>query len=90
MMRAAEDIQVPVNFISNSVAGTTGTIELRATWPNADGTLVPGQLVDVTVNLAQIPHATAGAARGPETPAPTASSSMPSRTAPPSRCRSRC
>ncbi len=52
-----EDIQVPVNFISNSVAGTTGTIELRATWPNTDAALVPGQLVDVTVNLAEIPHA---------------------------------
>jgi multidrug efflux system membrane fusion protein len=52
-----QDIAVPVNFISNTVAGTTGTIELRATYPNTDGTLVPGQLVDVTVNLAQIPHA---------------------------------
>lgn len=55
---AAEDIQVPVNFISNAVAGTTGTIELRATYANTDMALVPGQLVDVTVALAEIPHAT--------------------------------
>ncbi|HWU53925.1 MAG TPA: efflux RND transporter periplasmic adaptor subunit [Rhizomicrobium sp.] len=52
------DIQVPVNFISNAVANGTGTIELRATYPNADMALVPGQLVNVTVALAEIPHAT--------------------------------
>jgi membrane fusion protein, multidrug efflux system len=52
------DIQVPVNFISNAVTNTTGTIELRATYPNADMALVPGQLVDVIVALAQIPNAT--------------------------------
>jgi len=54
----ANDIQVPVNFISNAVLGTTGTIELRATYANADMALVPGQLVDVTVALSEIPHAT--------------------------------
>jgi membrane fusion protein, multidrug efflux system len=53
-----EDIQAPVNFISNAVTGTTGTIELRATYPNQDMALVPGQLVDVVVALAEIPHAT--------------------------------
>jgi membrane fusion protein, multidrug efflux system len=52
------DIKVPVNFVSNAVAGATGTIELRARYPNTDMTLVPGQLVDTTVVLAQIPHAT--------------------------------
>jgi len=52
------DIQVPVNFVSNAVTNTTGTIELRATYPNADMALVPGQLVDVTVALAEIPNAT--------------------------------
>jgi multidrug efflux system membrane fusion protein len=55
---AAQDIQIPVNFVSNAVAGTTGTIELRATYANPDMALVPGQLVDVTVGLAEIPHAT--------------------------------
>jgi multidrug efflux system membrane fusion protein len=53
-----KDIQVPVNFIGNAVTNTTGTIELRATYPNPDMALVPGQLVDVTVALSEIPHAT--------------------------------
>jgi multidrug efflux system membrane fusion protein len=52
-----KDIQVPVNFIGNAVTNTTGTIELRASYPNADMALVPGQLVDVTVALAEIPNA---------------------------------
>jgi multidrug efflux system membrane fusion protein len=52
------DIQVPVNFIGNAVNSTTGTIELRASYPNPDMALVPGQLVDVTVALAEIPNAT--------------------------------
>lgn len=52
------DIQVPVNFIGNAVTSNTGTIELRATYPNTDMALVPGQLVDVTVALAEIPNAT--------------------------------
>jgi multidrug efflux system membrane fusion protein len=55
---APEDIRVPVNFVSNNVAGATGTIELRATYPNTDMALVSGQLVDVTVALAEIPNAT--------------------------------
>jgi multidrug efflux system membrane fusion protein len=54
---AAADIQAPVNFISNAVTGSTGTIELRATYPNKDMALVPGQLVDVVVALSEIPHA---------------------------------
>jgi multidrug efflux system membrane fusion protein len=53
-----QDIQVPVNFIGNAVTSTTGTIELRASYPNPDMALVPGQLVDVTVALAEIPDAT--------------------------------
>lgn len=52
------DIQVPVNFIGNAVTSNTGTIELRASYPNTDMALVPGQLVDVTVALAEIPDAT--------------------------------
>jgi multidrug efflux system membrane fusion protein len=55
---AAQDIVIPVNFVGNAVAGTTGTIELRATYPNTEMSLVPGQLVDVTVGLAEIPRAT--------------------------------
>src|SRR5689334_7435764 len=52
------DIQVPVNFIGNAVTNNTGTIELRGSYPNPDMALVPGQLVDVTVALAEIPNAT--------------------------------
>jgi len=52
------DIQVPVNFIGNAVTNTTGTIELRASYDNPDMALVPGQLVDVTVALSEIPNAT--------------------------------
>jgi multidrug efflux system membrane fusion protein len=55
---ATQDIQVPVNFIGNAVTNTTGTIELRASYDNSDMALVPGQLVDVTVALAEIPNAT--------------------------------
>jgi multidrug efflux system membrane fusion protein len=48
---------VPVNFVSNAVNATSGTIELRATYDNADASLVPGQLVNVVVELADIPNA---------------------------------
>ncbi|MGN6517240.1 MAG: efflux RND transporter periplasmic adaptor subunit [Rhizomicrobium sp.] len=51
-----------VDFVGNAVSATTGTIELRATFPNADDRLVPGQVVDVGVALNQynnvlvVPH----------------------------------
>ncbi len=41
----------PVNFIGNAVSADTGTIELRATFQNADLRLVPGQMVNVGVTL---------------------------------------
>jgi multidrug efflux system membrane fusion protein len=53
-----ETLTAPVNFVSNAVSNSAGTIELRATFPNEDGALVPGQLVDVTVALADIKNAT--------------------------------
>lgn len=49
-------ITAPVDFVSNAVS-SAGTIELRATFPNLDGLLVPGQLVDVTAALDDIPGA---------------------------------
>ena len=49
-----KDVSAPVNFISNMVNATSGTIELRATFPNTDSALVPGQLVDVVVELATL------------------------------------
>ncbi|MGN6147977.1 MAG: efflux RND transporter periplasmic adaptor subunit [Rhizomicrobium sp.] len=51
-----------VDFVGNAVSATTGTIELRATFPNTDDKLVPGQVVDVSVALNQfqksivVPH----------------------------------
>ncbi len=53
-----DTLTAPVNFISNIVSNSAGTIELRSTFANEDGALVPGQLVDVTVALANIPKAT--------------------------------
>ena len=47
-----------MDFISNTVGANTGTIELRATFPNADQRLVPGQSVNVGVTLNQIAGAT--------------------------------
>ena len=52
-----EDVTAPVDFISNAVSNSAGTIELRATFANKDAALVPGQLVDVTVALANIKNA---------------------------------
>lgn len=55
-------LTAPVDFVSNAVDDKTGTIELRATFPNQNGYLVPGQLVDVGVTLdnlkgvAVVPH----------------------------------
>jgi multidrug efflux system membrane fusion protein len=46
-----------VDFVGNAVSSTTGTIELRATFPNTDNRLVPGQVVDVAVALNQFNNA---------------------------------
>ncbi len=51
-------IAMPVDFIGNQVDARTGTIELRATFPNADHRLVPGQLVDVGITMNDYPNAT--------------------------------
>lgn len=48
----------PVTFTGNVVNDQTGTIELRVTLDNRDGVLVPGQVVDVSVALDDIPNAT--------------------------------
>ncbi len=50
-------LSAPVDFVSNAVDKGTGTIELRATFPNTDNVLVPGQLVDVGVKLDLLKHA---------------------------------
>jgi multidrug efflux system membrane fusion protein len=60
----------PVDFISNHVDDASGTIELRASFQNVDASLVPGQLVSVSVELGGIAGATVipreGVNTGPE------------------------
>ena len=41
-----------LSFINNTVDGSTGTILLKATFPNPDKTLWPGQFVNVILRLA--------------------------------------
>jgi membrane fusion protein, multidrug efflux system len=40
-----------VTFMNNTVDPTTGTIQLKATFPNADNALWPGQFLDVALTL---------------------------------------
>lgn len=48
----------PLSFIDNLVDSTTGTIKLKATFPNADHALWPGQFLNVVMTLRTIDHAT--------------------------------
>ena len=52
-----QNISAPIDFISNAVNKISGTIELRSTFANQDESLVPDQLVNVTVQLNDIPGA---------------------------------
>jgi multidrug efflux system membrane fusion protein len=53
----SQGFSAPVDFIGNAVNKVSGTIELRSTFTNQDETLVPDQLVNVTVELDDIPGA---------------------------------
>ena len=46
-----------ITFVDNQVDQTTGTIRIKATFPNANRRLWPGQFVNVTVRLATDPAA---------------------------------
>ena len=46
-----------LSFIDNSADTTTGTIRLKAEFPNTDTALWPGQFVNVTLTLYQQPNA---------------------------------
>jgi multidrug efflux system membrane fusion protein len=50
-------LSAPVDFTSNAVNNQSGTIELRASFDNKDFSFLPGQLVNVTVELDTIPNA---------------------------------
>ena len=52
-----KSLAAPVDFINNAVNNVTGTIELRSTFKNENDVLVPGQLVNVSVQLDDIPAA---------------------------------
>jgi multidrug efflux system membrane fusion protein len=49
--------QGELTFIDNTVDTMTGTIQLRATFPNEDGTLWPGQFVQVVLTLSDLTNA---------------------------------
>ena len=46
--------QGDLTFVDNSVDETTGTILLKATFPNEDNVLWPGQFVQVTLTLSEL------------------------------------
>jgi len=57
-----ENMTVPppqgdLTFVDNSVDETTGTILLKATFPNEDDALWPGQFVQVTLTLSELTNA---------------------------------
>jgi membrane fusion protein, multidrug efflux system len=47
-----------LTFIDNTVDSTTGTIKLKATFPNDDHALWPGQFITVVMTLRTLDHAT--------------------------------
>jgi membrane fusion protein, multidrug efflux system len=49
--------QGALTFIDNSVDQSTGMIQLRATFPNQDGALWPGQFVTVDLTLSELTNA---------------------------------
>jgi multidrug efflux system membrane fusion protein len=59
--RAPTDTDPPssgtIDFVDNAVDQTTGTIRVKAAFPNADRRLWPGQFVNVVVTLAVDPNA---------------------------------
>ena len=46
-----------ITFVDNQVDQTTGTIRIKATFPNASRSLWPGQFVNVTIRLSSDPRA---------------------------------
>ena len=46
-----------LTFVNNTVDPSTGTIQLKATFPNADNRLWPGQFLNIVLTLTTVPHA---------------------------------
>ena len=61
VMATFQNMDVPpqgeLTFIDNAVDTTTGTIQLKATFPNEDNTLWPGQFVQVALTLSDLTNA---------------------------------
>lgn len=55
--KQGKPLTAPVDFVSNAVSSQSGTIELRARFDNAELSLVPGQLVNVIVELDDLRNA---------------------------------
>jgi len=55
--RGGTTLSAPIDFTDNAVSNVAGTIELRSTFNNEELSLVPGELVNVTVVLDDIPNA---------------------------------
>jgi multidrug efflux system membrane fusion protein len=55
--RAGEPVRGELNFVENAVDTSTGTIGLKALFPNDDEALWPGQYVDVVLELSVEPDA---------------------------------
>ncbi len=55
--REGRQPQGDLTFVDNAVDRTTGTVELKATFANADNALWPGQFVNVVLTLATEPNA---------------------------------
>jgi multidrug efflux system membrane fusion protein len=52
-----DPVQGQLTFIDNAVDSNSGTIQLKATFPNEDDRLWPGQFVRVQLTLSQLPGA---------------------------------
>ena len=53
----AEPVTGTLAFVDNTVDTTTDTIKLKASFPNTDRRLWPGQFARVSLRLAMLPHA---------------------------------
>ena len=54
---AAPPPEGELTFVDNAVDATTGMIQLKAAFPNADNALWPGQYVHVTLTLSELTNA---------------------------------
>lgn len=56
-----------LSFVDNTIDNQTGTITMKATFPNAEKRLWPGQFVDVVITLSERPNAVLAPTRALQT-----------------------